>query len=492
MPQNSDEILRTYMENVLKLQREREQNPLTDAELKQIAFEAGMSEDDIAYVERSFLDHMNRGEGFIRYENWDGAVSELEQAVALSPANVTALSALATASWSRARLSGNDRDRARAEEVARRALKLDSRNDTALRVLSAIEKGKHKRNSASSTLPEARGRATRMVMLMLAIALLGVGLSVFMVFSGSDTPEPLPMETQPPIEAPPAPPAPPAPKPPSDERLLKPVMKFGSEGIGPGMFTDARSIAVDGAGHIYVGEYGSGRIQVFDSLGAFITQWSIGTKKYLKSLTADRRGTVYAVHSGRIHRFEGLTGKPLGELRYGGGPGFTFASATADGGLVAAWDGHWRGGILVNVKSKDDIIRFGADGKVVRTIRTAISSASDELEMDAQVAADGLGNIYALGRMTSAVFRFSPEGKFANRFGGRGNQPGQFRFPQAIAVDGKGRVIIADNGLKVFDTDGRFIGEMDIRPFPSGIVVNDRNEVLIVGRTEVAKYRIGI
>src|SRR4051794_30234725 len=33
------------------------------------------------------------------------------------------------------------------------------------------------------------------------------------------------------------------------------TLKFGSEGIGPGMMTDARSIAVDGQGNIYVGEY---------------------------------------------------------------------------------------------------------------------------------------------------------------------------------------------------------------------------------------------
>jgi len=31
------------------------------------------------------------------------------------------------------------------------------------------------------------------------------------------------------------------------------LLKFGSEGIGAGMFTDARSIAVDGSGKIYVG-----------------------------------------------------------------------------------------------------------------------------------------------------------------------------------------------------------------------------------------------
>jgi hypothetical protein len=33
------------------------------------------------------------------------------------------------------------------------------------------------------------------------------------------------------------------------------VLNFGSEGIGPGMFKDARSIAVDASGKIYAGEY---------------------------------------------------------------------------------------------------------------------------------------------------------------------------------------------------------------------------------------------
>ncbi|HEX7174491.1 MAG TPA: hypothetical protein VF240_04315, partial [Pyrinomonadaceae bacterium] len=49
------------------------------------------------------------------------------------------------------------------------------------------------------------------------------------------------------------------------------VLQFGKEGTGPGYFKDARSIAVDGAGRIYVGEYSGGRIQVFDGAGKFIT-----------------------------------------------------------------------------------------------------------------------------------------------------------------------------------------------------------------------------
>ena len=93
------------------------------------------------------------------------------------------------------------------------------------------------------------------------------------------------------------------------------VLKFGSEGIGPGMFKDARSIAVDGAGRIYVGEYTGGRIQVFDPAGKFITQWSIGDRKtLLRGLAADRKGIVYVVTGGDIRRYEGETGNLLGQV----------------------------------------------------------------------------------------------------------------------------------------------------------------------------------
>src|SRR6266542_1805762 len=97
------------------------------------------------------------------------------------------------------------------------------------------------------------------------------------------------------------------------------TLNFGSEGIGPGMFKDARAIAVDASGKIYVGEYSGGRIQVFDPQGKFITQWSVDPKMPLRGLAADRKGTVYVVQRGKIARHEGETGKLLGEVEYAGG-----------------------------------------------------------------------------------------------------------------------------------------------------------------------------
>ncbi len=268
---------------------------------------------------------------------------------------------------------------------------------------------------------------------------------------------------------------------PTGDGFARIVMQFGSEGIGPGMFTDARSIAVDGAGKIYVGEYSGGRIQVFDRAGKFLAQWSIGDRKtLLRGLAADRKGTVYTAQGGNIQRYEGETGNSLGQLQYAGDWGFDDVASAADGGLIAAW-----------YKNRDDIVRFNAKGQAVKTISAAISSASGDSELETRVAIDGLGNIYALGTFNNAIFKFTPDGKFVNRFGGAGDKPGQIRAASAIAVDGKGRVYVSDiKGIQVFDADGRYLTVFKGEGFASGMVFNDNNELFVAARNHVIKFSV--
>ncbi len=258
------------------------------------------------------------------------------------------------------------------------------------------------------------------------------------------------------------------------------ALKFGSEGTGPGRFTDARSIAVDEAGHIYVGEYTGGRIQVFDMAGKFITQWMVDPKMPLRGMAASREGVIYIVQSGKIARYEGTSGKPLGEIAYPGGWGFDDVATTPDGGLVTAW---YRG--------HDDIVRFDSAGRVLKNIRSAISGQSGDSELDTRVATDGPGNIYALGTFNSAVFKFAPDGRFINKFGSSGDQTSQFRAPDAIAVDNQGRVYVSDiKGIQVFDADGRYLDMFKPGGIASGMDFNDKNELFIAARTQVIQLVI--
>ena len=321
------------------------------------------------------------------------------------------------------------------------------------------------------------GKFPKWVLLVLAIPLIGLVFGVIAMVGGL---APLFYSAARSTKDPATPTRPPTPGKESRNSYGNVLLTFGSEGIGPGMFTDARSIGVDGAGKIYVGEYTGGRIQVFDPAGKFLTQWNIGDRKtILRGLTTDRKGTVYAAHGGKIVRYSGETGETLGELGYEKS-GFDDVSAGADGGLVAAWHSN-----------RDDIVAFDANGKLVQIIPAAISSASGNSELSMRVAVDGSGQIYALGTFNNGIFKFARDGKFINRFGSAGDQPGQLRAPYSIAVDGYGRVYVGDiKGIQVFDPNGRYLATINLKGVAFGMVFNDKNELFVIARDHLIKYSV--
>ncbi len=269
------------------------------------------------------------------------------------------------------------------------------------------------------------------------------------------------------------------------------VLRFGDKGTGAGLFTDARSIALDAAGNIYVGDYTGGRVQVFDSTGKYITQWKVGNSKTIvRALAADRKGTVYVVADGEIMRVEGATGKSLGSLQYPDGNRFDSIALTADGGLLAMWYEAQFGFITSVQGHRDDLVRFDANGKVTQVMRGIISNQTGDPELETQLAVDGLGTIYALGgSFEHGVFKFTLEGKFVNKFGSQGNEPGQFSFSRAIAVDNQSRVYVSDNpGIEVFDSNGRYLSTFKSDVSPSAMMFNDQNELFGVDRTQVVKF----
>ena len=323
--------------------------------------------------------------------------------------------------------------------------------------------------------PSSGSRNHYLIFIIIAVALCAVG-ALFIFKSSRPVPRPTQTLSIPSPTLPKPPPQPSA----QDSNFASVALTFGSEGIGPGLFKDARSIAVDGAGNIYVGEYTGGRIQVFDAAGQFITQWMADTRMPLRGMASDRKGTIYIVQKGLISRYEGVSGKPLGQLDYPAGWGFDDVAVTPDGGLIAAW-----------YKNRDDIIRFDTNGRTILTIRSAISAQTDGAELQTRIAINGLENTYALGTFSNAVFKFTREGKFVSKFGSAGDERGQFRAPSAIAVDGRGRVYVSDfKGIQVFDADGRYLDTIKVVGAASGMVFNDKGELFVVARTRVIKLTL--
>lgn len=258
--------------------------------------------------------------------------------------------------------------------------------------------------------------------------------------------------------------------------------QFGSEGVGPGRFSDARGIALNNDGRIYVSEYNTGRIQVFEEDGAFVTQWTIPEQPYLSNIAVDRNGILIAPIGGRLQQFAANNGQPFGPLAI-------IETESAEDTIHAMPDGGW-----LTVLG-EDIVRLNGAGDEVLRIPNAFANATGSPEMLPIVAGDGLGNIYALGRFANLVLKFDAQGRYITRFGGRSvagaDTPGTLNAPQSIAVDGNGRVLVGDIfGIQIFDGEGRFQGVIDTESFPFGVAVHDDERIFTIERDHVGIYRL--
>jgi hypothetical protein len=264
----------------------------------------------------------------------------------------------------------------------------------------------------------------------------------------------------------------------------KVTLEFGQEGTGPGYFTDARYVAVDNNGHIFVGEFNGGRVQVFDETGNYLTQWKATGEEtgdiYLTGLSADRKGVVYAVVGSMLYVYDGLTGTLLGRMDHPDGWGFDDVTTAPDGSIVASW-----------YKNRDDIIRFNPNGKNTLLVENAISNITNDSEMDMRVAVDGTGNIYSLAYFNEGVFIFSANGKYISRFGSMGDEVGQFTSPRSIAVDNLGKIYIADfSGVMIYASDGRYLDTLTVNGAAMGITFDDKNNLYVVADEKVFRYSL--
>lgn len=261
------------------------------------------------------------------------------------------------------------------------------------------------------------------------------------------------------------------------------------EGDGPGFFKDTRWIAVDSEGYIYAGDFDTGRIQIFAPDGGFVDQWKVQSDRpYLSALAAARDGKLYAVVGPDIQLYEARTGNLLGTLAEDGDLGrIDDIAITSDGSLVAA--------------SSDGLYWFNADGQLVRKTgqplaETLLGESGSVAEVASvnSIAVDGSDNIYLAAFPQYYIFKLSPDGSLIDRIGGEGEGGGKFRtWPEAVAVDGRGRVFAYDfTGIQVFDANGDYLDTISIEGNTFDMVFNLQNELLVMDRNanQIAKYAI--
>lgn len=267
----------------------------------------------------------------------------------------------------------------------------------------------------------------------------------------------------------------------ANSKGLQPLLTFGGTGTAPGLFQEATHVAVDGSGSIYVADAKTKRIQKFDAAGKYLNLWVandpeanpvVSTIEFLK---ADHAGNVYVTANGKIYKYDGATGKLLQTIT---GHNYWSAIPLVDGGIIAT----------ATSQTDDDLVRLDANGKELWYKHGIISSQpGGKAPFRLSIAVDGLGNIFALQNDQGAIYKYTPDGQFATKFGSKGGQPGQFNADgiRYIAVDNQSNVYVSDfSDLYIFDANGRYLKTFDafdgIGGAPRDMVITAKNELYIV------------
>lgn len=271
------------------------------------------------------------------------------------------------------------------------------------------------------------------------------------------------------------------------------LMQFGGDGVGNGKFTDGRWLAIDGSGGIYVADYLSGgRVQAFDKEGNYLTTFNaLARTKSIptRCLAADRKGIVYVCRDGYIQKFSGESGNAVGTIKGTGNDYLDSMAFLPNGNFVVA-------------TIDDTLVFFNAAGKQLSRIENIVSTQTENSQTNIDIAVDGLGNLYLLSQRDNAVLKYSPEGKFMDRFGhndpfAKEENPGDFSGSVgAIAVDSEGRIYVTDfDGIKVYSNAGNYL---DLIPEPQGsgfiydMAFNTKDELFVTDGKQVFQLSINV
>ncbi|NJN98469.1 MAG: hypothetical protein HC875_32465 [Anaerolineales bacterium] len=207
------------------------------------------------------------------------------------------------------------------------------------------------------------------------------------------------------------------------------VLSFGQKGSGPGFFADPRTLAVDTAGRIFVGDYLPGRIQAFAADGTFLWQQTIPTDNdTVGDLAADGPGQLYAVVGRDLYVYRADSGEPVAQwttapehIGY-----YRAIAVTPKNEVVAVQERE-----LVKLDRQGQLLLHLGGVEIDFLDQIGLSDAVDLVDM----AVDGAGDIY-IATSDNAVLKLDARGKVKGLING----PAQGEGLSSIAVAGGGKL----------------------------------------------------
>ena len=243
------------------------------------------------------------------------------------------------------------------------------------------------------------------------------------------------------------------------------VLKFGTLGSNDGQFTNARGIAVDPSGNVYVADSSGdsqGQLQKFDANGTFLNRVGAnnGTAQGFLSayrITTDSSGNVYAT-DGAVESASNVVKK----FNSSGVFQFAFGATVSSGGVFQMAAGiavDSSGNIYVADAIANVVRKFSSTGTSLGTIGS--SGAGDgQFNNPVGLAIDSGNNLYVADAGNNRIQKFNSAGTFVTKWGTAGTGNGEFNGPHGVAVDNAGTVYVADTGnnrAQLFTSTGTFV-----------------------------------
>jgi tripartite motif-containing protein 71 len=229
------------------------------------------------------------------------------------------------------------------------------------------------------------------------------------------------------------------------------LLSFGESGEGPGQFefADFGAVDLDGDGNVYVLDTGYQRVQKFTPDLEFELQWgengsNPGEYLHPSDIAVREDGTVFVVDamSGKVQQFDSSG---------------AFVQEIVPTGISTEFLEPVRASIdSANNLYVPDITRiyvFDPDGRHIRTIRTnEIDNGTVGLLMDVEMSKSGF--IYASDVQFSKITVFDPDGAFVGTWGSPGASSGQFVEVDDLVFDSAGQLLVLDFGnqrIQIFE-----------------------------------------
>lgn len=146
------------------------------------------------------------------------------------------------------------------------------------------------------------------------------------------------------------------------------------------------------------------------------------------------------------------------------------------------------GNVWVTDIGLHQVMKFTHDGTLLLAVGEAgiagDESAHFHAPTDVAVLADGSFYV-ADGYVNARVMKFGSDGRFQFQWGTKGTELGQLDVPHGVAVDGAGRVYVADRGnsrVQIFDSTGHALAEWrnDELGRPYAVLVKSEDLMFIV------------